>query len=1187
MKTKFQWLLLPLFLQLNTFSQDACLREPTRSVFLTGNGINGNQPYALAHGDLNNDGLTDLVVTNYGTSDLSILLGNSNSYFLPVTFYQLPVANAMGSALGDFNNDNNLDVINRYWNSGVVTVHMGNGAGSFTSTTSYTVPNFYYAMGLRVGDYNNDTNQDVYVNTSGLPTDGVLLQGNGNGTFTQTNYFMNYDGPLADVNNDGMLDKVHLSSGFSNTVVIELGTGNLNFGTPTQQVITTTVNPNFTAIKLIVGDLNNDGNQDLVMKNSMSVGPNSSQDHLVTMYGNGLGGFTFGQDLFQPALIQAMPVKIADLNNDQQAEIIVSGTNAYAVYMNNGAGSFSEPLSFPGTGATDAVDIDGDQYKDILVVAQSNNAVTAMRSRPYSFVGGNVSGHAIIEDLDNDGVTEIVTCTGYSSVTVIRNMNNTGYYRAERSYLVGDQPEWVSAGDFNNDGIKDLVTGATFTNQVSVLMGVGGGSFSPASAITVTNNPRMVAVGDFNNNGAQDLAVAIPNNNKIQILMGNGNGTFGAPTTYVMPSNFPRKILVGDLNNNGTQDLIVIYLSSSNPSILMGNANGTFGGATAITQITGDADLGNINNDGNLDLVIVRSNSVSVMLGNGTGGFAAPVTYTTTNTGGSIDAIDLNNDGVDDVLMGFTAGGGLSKLMNNGSGTLLPPVDYANGFTFPYLCTGKINNDVFPDVLSSEQYIYLNTTSNITAASGFTLCQGASLTLNGPAGANSYSWMPGGNTTAALTVTAAGTYSLITSDPSGCVSTSGSITVTALPSPTLVTASQTVCAGTSTVLSATGASTYSWSTGATTGSISVLPAVSTSYTVTGTGSNNCTTTQTLAVTVNTACADVWPGDANSDGLADNLDVLELGLHYGQSGSARATTSNAWQAFYANSWTGTITNGKNMAHADCDGSGLIDASDTLAIYNNYNLTHTFRTGQAASAISDLSIVPDQASVSLGQWGSASIYLGSSSTPVSSINGLAFTLSFDQSLIEADSIYLDYPVSFLNGSNQNLHFRKRVFNSGQLYAATTHTNNSNVSGFGKIASLNFKIKPGLGNPGQLTLSLSQANKSDAGGVISPLTADACTVQALAGTIGFVSQHLQQSVLTIFPNPVKNNLLISGTKAGQCIELVNGMGQVLYKGLVNETNQNTCLVNMQAFEAGIYFIGVYEAGKKISNFKLVKAE
>lgn len=62
--------------------------------------------------------------------------------------------------------------------------------------------------------------------------------------------------------------------------------------------------------------------------------------------------------------------------------------------------------------------------------------------------------------------------------------------------------------------------------------------------------------------------------------------------------------------------------------------------------------------------------------------------------------------------------------------------------------------------------------------------------------------------------------------------------------------------------------------------------MNTTYTVLGMDVNNCISEQTVSVVVDNTCQDVWPGDANSDGWADNLDVLEMGLHYLQTGLAR-------------------------------------------------------------------------------------------------------------------------------------------------------------------------------------------------------------------------------------------------------------------------------------------------------------
>src|SRR6185312_14661804 len=62
--------------------------------------------------------------------------------------------------------------------------------------------------------------------------------------------------------------------------------------------------------------------------------------------------------------------------------------------------------------------------------------------------------------------------------------------------------------------------------------------------------------------------------------------------------------------------------------------------------------------------------------------------------------------------------------------------------------------------------------------------------------------------------------------------------------------SPTICAGTTATLTASGATTYTWNTGDTIASISPSPTVTTNYTVTGVGTNNCTSLTVSTITVN-------------------------------------------------------------------------------------------------------------------------------------------------------------------------------------------------------------------------------------------------------------------------------------------------------------------------------------------------
>ena len=75
--------------------------------------------------------------------------------------------------------------------------------------------------------------------------------------------------------------------------------------------------------------------------------------------------------------------------------------------------------------------------------------------------------------------------------------------------------------------------------------------------------------------------------------------------------------------------------------------------------------------------------------------------------------------------------------------------------------------------------------------------------------------------------------------------------ITVYPQPTITVNSPTICIGTTTTLTASGASTYTWNTSATTASITQSPTITTNnYSVTGTDANGCINTATASITVN-------------------------------------------------------------------------------------------------------------------------------------------------------------------------------------------------------------------------------------------------------------------------------------------------------------------------------------------------
>jgi hypothetical protein len=146
---------------------------------------------------------------------------------------------------------------------------------------------------------------------------------------------------------------------------------------------------------------------------------------------------------------------------------------------------------------------------------------------------------------------------------------------------------------------------------------------------------------------------------------------------------------------------------------------------------------------------------------------------------------------------------------------------------------------------STTQVITVNSTPTVSVAGG-AICPGNSFTLS-PSGASTYTFSSGPVVSPSSTTS----YSVTGTSVAGCVSAGPAIaTVTVASSLTVsISGSSSVCNGNPLNLTAGGATTYTWNTGATTGSIAPTPSVNTTYSVIG-ASGSCSNTAVFSVTVN-------------------------------------------------------------------------------------------------------------------------------------------------------------------------------------------------------------------------------------------------------------------------------------------------------------------------------------------------
>ncbi len=147
-----------------------------------------------------------------------------------------------------------------------------------------------------------------------------------------------------------------------------------------------------------------------------------------------------------------------------------------------------------------------------------------------------------------------------------------------------------------------------------------------------------------------------------------------------------------------------------------------------------------------------------------------------------------------------------------------------------------------------DYWAVINTPSVVVAGPS-TVCVGSSITLTA-SGATTYTWVTTANTpTVALAPTLNTTYFVSATGANGCTATAvTSITVFALPTLS-ISGDATVCAGSAISLTATGAASYAWSTGALTNTLINTPSGNTTYTVGGIDLNGCTASTVHAVTL--------------------------------------------------------------------------------------------------------------------------------------------------------------------------------------------------------------------------------------------------------------------------------------------------------------------------------------------------
>ncbi|HMQ89365.1 MAG TPA: cohesin domain-containing protein [Flavilitoribacter sp.] len=315
---------------------------------------------------------------------------------------------------------------------------------------------------------------------------------------------------------------------------------------------------------------------------------------------------------------------------------------------------------------------------------------------------------------------------------------------------------------------------------------------------------------------------------------------------------------------------------------------------------------------------------------------------------------------------------------------------------------------------------------------------------------------------------------------------------------------------------------------------------------------------------------VWPGDTDDNGVADQYDLLPIGLAFGSAGPSRSNAGIEWAEQTGIYWPlATPESLTNFAYIDADGDGAVSAADPAAIRQNWQLEHSFLPGGgpwSEDAREGLSIFVQTNEVVPGQNAVFSIDLGLPNETPLNVYGLAFNLNYDPTWVVPGSAYVTFEGSWLGN---NLLTLQRETGAGKIAVALTRTNGQNISGLGAVAYLHFKVKEDAGNEALISFNPSEVRLIDQAETLIPVS----VLSTESGIITGVRNPDLKGKLKLYPNPASSVAWLEASPDLQVsqISILDLTGKVIWE--TYRTNGDF-RIQLPGLLAGVYAVRVQTA-------------
>ena len=629
-------------------------------------GSTNAEPAALAAGDFNGDGVTDIAVATFdpmGKDLVSILLSNPQGGLTlqpPIELGSGVVPNAI--TLGRLFGGSALDLAITGLASQNVILLKGDGKGGFQPSAPIVLGNGGTATSLTPGDFSGSGRVDLAVARTG-PNDVAIELNQGAGQFASSDTvgFAPSDRPVvADFSGDGILDLAVIN-----------GAGDILFrrGDSSQ--------PGSFDSPITINGEGAHPARDIAAVHSGSrilLAAVDANDNLIRLYAYSYGEFTLISTLatgLGPAQIVS-----ADLNGVGNSDMIIRNAldGTLTVYLSDGAGGTFQRVDIPvgnGVSSISIADVNQDGRPDILFTDQASGQVGIIINSPGPSFGEPMRYRA------GEGLSALLGGSGSTSPS-LSSLDGT----------VG-----VAAIALMKGGPTDLVALNSGAETLGVLNGLGGGRFANPWSLPTYGHTSYVAVADLNGDGNPDLVTLGPNG--VTVWLSNGQGNLIKSGMYSAGAD-PNGLAIADINNDGFPDLI-IGNSFGDVLLLRNVGKGAFQTPTgsdqnvslAVAGFSREASPRLVISDQARDRVIFQVGASALqptVLGDHTTGLNVP---------GAVVTADLNGNGLLDAVVVDSGGNEVYVYPANADGTFGSALNGGIGFpvgTNPVAVTFKKND---------------------------------------------------------------------------------------------------------------------------------------------------------------------------------------------------------------------------------------------------------------------------------------------------------------------------------------------------------------------------------------------------------------------------------------------------------------------------------------------------------------